>query len=57
MTRNIAPKYKFILGPEDITSNVIEYETKKNLIKWLINCFETIIDQKRKQKTIFLKIE
>lgn len=33
MTRNIAPKYKFIVRPEDITSNVIEYETKKKFNK------------------------
>ena len=33
MTRNVIPKYKYIVRPEDIMSNIIEYESKKEYNK------------------------
>ena len=33
MTRNVIPKYKYIVRPEDIMSNIIEYESKKEFNK------------------------
>ena len=33
MTRSIKPKYKYLIKPEDIKDNIIEYESKKEFNK------------------------
>ena len=33
MTRSITPKYKYLVKPEDIKDNIIEYESKKEFNK------------------------
>ena len=33
MTRSITPKYKYVVKPEDIKDNIIEYDSKKEYYK------------------------